>query len=358
MKKILLIAAGLAVLAGSSWSAALVQGSLVVTRFGDGSAALSNASTAVFLDDFSLAGSILNTNALPTAASGANHALNASGTATSEGQIQLSGDGQYLTVTGYDVTLGTTGANSSVASGGANQRAIGRVAMDGTIDSTTGLGTNYSAGNPRSAYTTNGTDYWTTGSNTGMVYSTLGGGTTNVVFSTTTNLRVVSSFGGDLYYSTGSGTGTHGVYKISGQPTSGPVTATALFQNALSPYDFFFKDANTLYVADDSSVASGGGVQKYTQSGGIWTLAYTSGGGSVRSLAYDGTNIYAVTTTNTLVSLTDTGSAFSAYNVLATAGTNTAFRGVEFIPQAVPEPASLAVLGLGVVALIRRRRSK
>jgi hypothetical protein len=36
----------------------------------------------------------------------------------------------------------------------------------------------------------------------------------------------------------------------------------------------WFKDANTLYIADDGSAASGGGIQKWTQSGGTWSLAY------------------------------------------------------------------------------------
>jgi len=44
----------------------------------------------------------------------------------------------------------------------------------------------------------------------------------------------------------------------------------------------------------------------------------------------------------------------SSFTVLATAATNTAFRGVEFI--AVPAPGSLSLLALGGLAALRRRR--
>src|ERR1700730_5110108 len=49
------------------------QNDLVVERFGDGSASLTSASTAVFLDEFTTSGgSAVNTVALPTAAGGGN----------------------------------------------------------------------------------------------------------------------------------------------------------------------------------------------------------------------------------------------------------------------------------------------
>ena len=69
--------------------------------------------------------------------------------------------------------------------------------------------------------------------------------------------------------------------------------------------------------------------------------------------------LYATTTDNRLVTVTDSGSNFTdAVTVLATAGANEAFRGVTFSP--VPEPTAVglftaAVLGAGAVARRLRR---
>ena len=47
-------------------------GNIVVVRVGDGAAALTNASTATFLDEYTPAGALVQSIALPTAASGSN----------------------------------------------------------------------------------------------------------------------------------------------------------------------------------------------------------------------------------------------------------------------------------------------
>src|SRR5579862_6037484 len=98
-----LVAAALAVMAAqgtvsTSRAASFTPGDLVVYRVGDGSAALSSAATAVFLDDYSATGTLVNSVAMPTSAGGANNPLTASGTATSEGGLTVSGNGQLLIV--------------------------------------------------------------------------------------------------------------------------------------------------------------------------------------------------------------------------------------------------------------------
>src|SRR5207249_1538037 len=113
----------------------------------------------------------------------------------------------------------------------------------------------------------------------GVRYTTLGATSATQVNSTTTNVRVVNIFNGQLYMSAASGTflgvGTVG----TGTPTTGGNTPTLLpgmpTTGTHSNYDFWFKDANTLYVADDGTSANGGGIQKWVQSGGTWSLAYT-----------------------------------------------------------------------------------
>src|SRR4029079_19230904 len=62
-------------------------------------------------------------------------------------------------------------------------------------------------------------------------------------------------------------------------PTSGTPTRTLLpgmpTSASESAYDFFFADANTLYVADDTNSTSfAGGLQKWTFNGSVWSRVY------------------------------------------------------------------------------------
>lgn len=112
------------------------------------------------------------------------------------------------------------------------------------------------------------------------------------------------------------------------------------------------------YVADSGAT----GVQKYTFNGTTWTLDYnfTAAGNGLTDLSVDFSGaqpvLYAVSPT-ALFSVTDAGAA-GAFASIATAGTNFAFRGVEFI--AVPEPTTYALIGMTVLGagLWYRRRNK
>ncbi len=105
-RAMLLSLLGLALLTGLSTSPAaappaLTPGNLVIYRVGTGAAALSNAAQPVFLDEYTPAGTLVQSLALPTAVNGSNRRLAASGTATSEGLLSRSADGQYLIVPGH-----------------------------------------------------------------------------------------------------------------------------------------------------------------------------------------------------------------------------------------------------------------
>ena len=142
-----------------------------------------------------------------------------------------------------------------------------------------------------------------------------------------------------------------------------------------SSWDFFFANDHTLYVVDDGSSATTGGLQKWVLSDdtGNWSQVYkvaTDGTVSfgLRSLAgyLDGDNAVLFATnnqTNTrLLTMTDpiantTLAAGQVWTALYTAPTNTQIRGVEYIP--IPEPGSVTLLlGAGVMLVVRRRRAE
>jgi hypothetical protein len=122
------------------------------------------------------------------------------------------------------------------------------------------------------------------------------------------------------------------------------------------PYDFVFNDLNTIAYIADAVV----GVQKFTWSGSAWVHAYniTTAATGLTGLAVDFTGgnpvIYALNPTN-LYSFTDTGSA-GAMTSIATAGSNYAFRGLDFAP--VPEPTTWALIGLGLGFMVWNLRRK
>ena len=326
-------------------AAGFTAGNIVVYRVGDGSALLGATATAVFLDEYTPAGTLVQSIALPTTISGLNRRLTATGNSTTEGLMTRSVDGQYLIVAGYDTTVGTAVPGSATTI----NRVVGRIDSTGTINTTTAL--NDPSANIRGAASTNGTDLWISCSSNGSRYSTLGtvGGSTQLS-TTVTNLRGTAIFNNQLYVSSASGA-FQGVASVgSGTPTTSGQTITLLpgFPTAAgpSPLAFAFFNSTTLYVADDRSIATGGGLQRWSLSGGTWTLSKTFTSGltvGVRGVTVttngSGQAMVFATTANTpsqLVKVTDTNSAGDAFTTIGTAGTNTAFRGVALAPSSGP----------------------
>ncbi|MEI8195748.1 MAG: PEP-CTERM sorting domain-containing protein [Phycisphaerae bacterium] len=363
----------------SAASAAFTAGNLVVSRVGDGSVALTSNSAAVFLDEYTtVGGSPVGTVSLPTATTGSaptsgNRYLVNSGSATSEAALTRSADGHYLTIAGYNSLAGVAGVVGTASS--AVARVVGLIDAYGNVDTTTAISTLYSGNNIRSVVTVDGSAFWTAGPTNGVSYVTLGGGTTTQLSTTVVNTRVANIFNNQLFVSTSSGT-FKGVNTVgTGLPTTSGqtiVNPTGFNAGSTSAYDYVLLDTNAdtlpdvAYLADDSA-NSNGGIQKWILSGTTWSRSYVIGTGvaniGARSLTIDDSgNIYAITaegTTNRLIKVVDGGStALSTATTLATASTNEIFRGVDFAPVAAPEPASLGLLGLGVVGLIGRRKSR
>jgi hypothetical protein len=274
--------------------APFTPGDLLLLRDGDGSAALSSAATAVFLEERNpLDGTLVQSPIpLPTTVNGSNARLTLSGIATTEGALALSANGQYITLAGYDAVLGTYGVASTTSS--AVNRIVARIDMSGNVDTSTRINNLISGNDVRSAVTDDGAEFWVGGAPNGVVYVNEGttGGTS--ILASPASTRNVEIFGGQLYGSSGQN-GFMNVFTVgTGLPTTS-TTETALpgmATTVASPYAYWFANPSTLYVADDRPPSIGGGIQKWTLNNGTWTLLTTFNNGlptGVRGLSGEAT---------------------------------------------------------------------
>ena len=235
-------------------------GHLVVYRVGDGTAALSSAGTAVFLDEYNTSGTLIQSFPLPTTSGGSANALVSSGTSTSEGLMTRSTDGRYLTLAGYKAAVGTSGVGSSASA--TTPRTIARVDGSANIDTSTALTDASTGNNMRSVASVDGTGFWVGGGAGDARYAALGATTSTDLESAIANVRQINIFNGQLYVTTSSGT-TYRLATIgTGIPTTTGQTAANLPgfpSSGGSPYAFYFCTLNggsgpdTVYVADDGS---------------------------------------------------------------------------------------------------------
>ncbi|MEO8672664.1 MAG: DUF3616 domain-containing protein [Tahibacter sp.] len=352
-------------------AAPFTPGNLVVYRVGNGSAALGSAATAVFLDEYTPAGALVQSLPMPTAIAGSNRRLTASGSATSEGLMTRSVDERYLVLSGYDATTGTASIAGTTAS--AVNRVVARVDASGAIDSSTALSDAYSANNLRGATSVDGSSFWVSGTASGtgggVRYAPLGATTSTFLSSDVTNIRAVAIFDGQLMIGTSSGSSVRLGKVGNGVPTAGGQTIAALPGLPIgtgSPYAFVMLDrdpgvagSDTLYVADDTP----GNVYKYSLVGSSWVSNGSVSLTGVRALT--GTvsgataELYASAgaASNILSKLVDS----AGYNVtiavtpatVATGAANTVFRGVAFAPHianAAPSLSGLPSAFSGVIA--------
>jgi hypothetical protein len=347
----------------------LTPGNLAIVRLGDGTTALSGAAATTFIDEYTVTGTFVQTIAVPTAASGVNRALTMQGSSTAMGALNLSSDGRYLTFGGFDAAPGTASVGTTTSA--AVNRVIARLDMSGNVDTTTAMNAAFSANQIRSVATTDGTNFWAAGGNSGVQYVPFGAvsGVNQISTGAPTNLRVLNVAMGNVYVSSASGTGTQGILQLGSGLQTTPA-ALATLPNFLSTiggtgsfYDYYFANPNTAYVADDSAVAGLGGLQKWSFDGVDWirdTTFAAPAGFRIRQMT--GVTVAGVTT---LYITGDNGSSANSSffsfteaagfsGPLAAAGTNKAFRGIELI---VPSPGALALIGVGGLIAGRRRRA-
>jgi hypothetical protein len=331
---------------------------LFLLRIGDGVSTLTSAAAPVFverrLSDGSAAPGGPGTIALPTTSSGGNLPLTLSGTATSEGNLSLSANGNFVFLAGYAAGVGTPSVASSTSD--IIPRVVGRIDSTFQIDTTTVLGAAFSGSNVRGATSPDGSTLFVSGNSTsgagGIQYANLGVPGSTQILADPSNTRCVHIAAGKLYATSGAGTFTN-VFSIGlGLPTSPGQTAQSLPglpTSLASPYSFALLDrspgvsgVDTLYVADDRSAASGGGIQKWIFDGVSWAFetSFSDGTSGVRGLAamVSGAGVRIVATTseaseNKLITVFDDNVTPPAVALIAIAAPNTAYRGVAFAPQ-------------------------
>jgi hypothetical protein len=318
--KILLAVLAVEAISGRANAFTFTPGDVVVSVEGDGSGTgnyTDNQAAPLTLDQFAASGTSSVTAAgslqLPQTASGNNFAISGEYGSSSEGTLQLSGNGQYLTIAGYGVNANTFNANPAAfgnpAGGALGQstsatvpRVIALIGANGSVDTSTALTNVFNGNNPRSVYTVNGTSFYISGQGTsgdstgGVFYATKGATTAAPITGNDTSsgtasqdTRDVQIVNGQLVVSVDSKGGSNAARSFIGTlgaagspPTSlanggngptmlpgfgnsggtGKVTITAATTNGinspgqqinLSPENFFYASPTTLYVADSGS---------------------------------------------------------------------------------------------------------
>ncbi len=218
----------------------------------------------------------VNSVVLPQAPSGANLPVSGEYGSSSEGTLQLSGAGQYLTVGAYGInaatfdasptTYGAAPSNALAQSGsltGQSYTPVARVVslIDpyGNVNSSSALFNIYNTNNPRSTFTADGLSVYISGQGSGsdatggVFYTTLfktnNAPTAITGLDTTTNTvsqdtRDVQIYNGTLYISVDSKGGTGSTRSFLG--TLGTPPATSLYNSNAGPTQLpFYNNAAT-----------------------------------------------------------------------------------------------------------------
>jgi hypothetical protein len=342
--------AAMVAMAPGAHASGLSAGDVVVYRVGNGGS-LGSAAVPVFFDEYDSSGELVESIALPTATSAPNHRFTASGSASSEGLLTLSANGQYLIGTGYDAALGTSKVGETANPGVA--RTLARVSASGEINTTTALTDVSNENNARGAASNDGNEFWWSGAGKktsgGVHFATLGASTSTLMSTSDENARAVAIFNGQLYTSADPTKEGNTISTVgTGLPTTSTTTTNLPFATApAEPYAFTMltlglgAGPDTMYVADNSA----GAIVKFGLSSGKWVKEGSVAVSSVTGVTADDTNgsvtIYATSsgssgeggvlekiTDNSGVGGTLTGSATQ----IATAPAGEAFRGVAFTP--------------------------
>ena len=343
-----------------AFSAQFTPGDLVVYRVGSGVGSLGSAATAVILDEYNLLGTRVQSVALPSTGASA---LTAVGNDTSEGILSMSQDGTMLVFTGYRADAGT--ANPSASDPATVNRVIGTIGLGAVANTSVAL--TDASGTIRSATSTDSSSLFYAGTSTGLRYvgSPSGASTTTLIDSRNTRetlLRGNTLFGSSTLAGNTSKILSYGNLPI-GATVGTPVVAQG-FTDTINGYALFdlsptIAGADTVYAL--STVQNK--LYKYTYNGTSWASSGSiaaSGALNISGVSTNGSSVNLFLTSGTTLFSEYDASGYNAtisgsLSILATAGPNTAFRGVSLIPE--PSTISLGLLAAGTLLALRRRRS-
>ncbi|WP_370247986.1 hypothetical protein [Nocardioides sp.] len=320
-------------------------GNLLVYRVGAGTAPLTNAATAVFLDEITPAGAVAQSIPVPTTAADGNLPLTASGLSRSEGVLSASPDGRFVSFTGYAAAPGATGPAGISLTGSdpaSVARVVGVVDKNGTIETSTALPGASAPAIVRSAVTTDGESLLAAGGDGGLLATTRSSTAATVsAGEAATNLATVSRQAGKVLVS---GLLQHRLAIVeSGAFTDAPGLPSNLLTYGFAALDLTSagwagSTIDTFYIANASNRA--GTVEKWRFDGTTFVksgdLDVAGVSGLVADVEGSAVNL-AVATPTQVLAISDTngaGTGFSpaAPTVLETAPTNTEYRGIALAP--------------------------
>jgi PEP-CTERM motif len=337
-------------LAGSAPIGNFTIGDLVISTV---TGSTLDSASPITLDEFNLgaagaSASLVGGLTLPQAPNGANWAISGEYGSASEGFLQDSVNGRYLTIMGYGVnantfnsapssTYGTAalGQTTSLTGGAFTTvpRVVALIGAGGGVDTSTALTGVFNTNNARSAVTVDGSSFYVSGQGASKTDPTQGvflatrGATTATPIDNSTDTRTVEIYNGTLYVSRDQnppGSGNQNFSNVSsltgpggGMPTSstglvtthivppasppssggnnGSINLTAGLANGvnnsrigsfvyLSPEEYFFASPDVLYVADSGQPKNGNANKAALGEGGLQKWVLTDG---VWTLDYD-----------------------------------------------------------------------
>jgi hypothetical protein len=315
---------------------------------------VSKASSSITLKEFTTSGTPGITVNIPS--TGSNPLQTGGVYGGSEGFLTTSTDQHFLVLGGYKTSAAFSDITATSAA--TAPRTIGMVAPSAYYTEVSSSTTFYNLNDIRGAIS-DGTNFWASGASVasvdGIDYYAPGTQTGLGTGATPPKAYGLRIFNGQIYYSTQKAGPTNtvsqlGIFSLgTGMPTSGtPVTAQVINTGTIIPQDFSFNPTDDVCYIAISLNAAAGGIQKWTKTASVWSLAYTLGTGVPNIGAYglivdySGPNpvIYATTfesTGNRIVKITDTGAGSVATNIVA-ASAGVFYKGITFSPVDGPTP--------------------
>lgn len=288
------ICAALLSITVGAFAGGFTPGNVVALRVGDGAAAAATNASNIFLDEFTPAapGTLVQSIGLTTATVNPVTLTHQMSTQL-EGVINVSQDGRYIVVGAYGCAAGTATPASTTAD--SIHRVMVRVKLsDGSVDTSLNIAATTVTGALRSAYSTNGTDFYaatyqTASPNTSQIYytnSSINGDAIPIMTPppVTPGLRSLGMFGGQLYtvFGISNNGAQNGLYAVgTGTPTTsnnaittmaaGINTATAFANMEQFAFESYVPGVSGRIWIGDQAATANGALTVWDYNGTAWS---------------------------------------------------------------------------------------